>query len=76
LRTFTVGICGERFVFENYADKRMKWSRGWLEADFYISPTHMNCDRVIEGKIIATIGRMGVMIGVVKDHRGSRQAGR
>src|ERR1700674_1473516 len=48
---------------------------GWLEADFYISPTHMHCNRIIDGKIIATIGRMGVMIGVVKDHRGSKQAG-
>ena len=74
-RTFTVGICGERFAFETYADKRMKWSRWWLEADFYISPTHMNCDGVIDGKVIATIERMGVAIGVVKDHRGSKQAG-
>ena len=29
----------------------------------------MNCDRALEGKVVATIERMGVLIGVVKDRR-------
>jgi hypothetical protein len=29
----------------------------------------MNCDRALDGKILATISRMGVKIGVVKDRR-------
>ena len=29
----------------------------------------MNCDRALDGKVIATIARMGVPIGVVKDRR-------
>ena len=45
-------------------------TRGWLESDFFIAPTHMNCDRVVEGRTIATIRRFGVPIGVVKDRRG------
>jgi hypothetical protein len=29
----------------------------------------MNCDRYIDGKVVATIERLGVVIGVVKDRR-------
>ncbi|MDT3684497.1 MAG: glycosyltransferase family 39 protein [Pseudorhodoplanes sp.] len=72
-RTYTVGVCGETFSFQNYADKRLRASSGWLEADFYIAPTHMNCDRLVDGRVIATIERMGVTIGVVKDRRGFTQ---
>jgi hypothetical protein len=72
-KTYTVGVCGEKFSFENYADKRLKATPGWLEADFYIAPTHMNCDRLVDGRVIATIERLGVPIGVVKDRRGYTQ---
>jgi hypothetical protein len=72
-RTYTVGVCGEKFSFENYADKRLRASPGWLEADFYIAPTHMNCDRLVDGRVIAKIERLGVTIGVVKDRRGFTQ---
>lgn len=72
-RIYTVGVCGEQFSFENYADRRLQASPGWLEADFYIAPTHMNCDRLVDGRVIATIERLGVTIGVVKDRRGFSQ---
>jgi hypothetical protein len=29
----------------------------------------MNCDRALNGKVIARIARLGVLIGVVKDRR-------
>ena len=44
----------------------------WEEADFFISPTHMKCDSMLEGKMIATVERLGVVIGVVKDRRARR----
>jgi hypothetical protein len=72
-RVYTVGVCGEKFSFENYADRRLRASPGWLEADFFIAPTHMNCDRLVEGRVVATITRLGVPIGVVKDRRGITQ---
>jgi hypothetical protein len=72
-RVYTVGVCGEKFSFENYADKRLRASPGWLEADFYIAPTHMNCDKLVDGRVIAKIERLGVTIGVVKDRRGFTQ---
>jgi hypothetical protein len=31
----------------------------------------MNCDRALDGKIVAKIERLGVLIGVVKDRRTS-----
>lgn len=72
-RVYTVGVCGEKFSFDNYADKRLRASPGWLEADFFIAPTHMNCDRLVDGRTVATIRRLGVPIGVVKDRRGITQ---
>jgi len=72
-RVYTVGVCGEKFSFDNYADKRLRASPGWLEADFFIAPTQMNCDRLVDGRTVATIRRLGVVIGVVKDRRGITQ---
>ena len=72
-RTYSVGVCGEKFSFDNYADGRLKAQPGWLEADFFIAPTQMNCERLVDGRVIATIKRFGVPIGVVKDRRGLTQ---
>jgi len=33
----------------------------------------MNCDQLVDGRVIATIRRFGVPIGVVKDRRGLKQ---
>jgi hypothetical protein len=67
---FTVGVCGERVSFENEADRRLQWTPDWSHADFFIAPTHMNCDQVLRGRIVKVIERVGVPIGVVKDLRG------
>jgi hypothetical protein len=69
-RQFTVGVCGERVSFENEADRRLRWTPDWDHADFFIAPTHMNCDEVLRGKVVDVIERLGVPIGVVKDLRG------
>ena len=68
---YTVAVCGERLPFEKRADTRLQWTRDWRNADFFIAPTHMNCDRALDGKIVAKIERLGVLIGVVKDRRTS-----
>jgi hypothetical protein len=69
-RHYTVGVCGERASFENEADRRLQWTPDWDHADFFIAPTHMNCDQVLRGRIVSSIERVGVPIGVVKDLRG------
>jgi len=66
---YLVAVCGERLPFEKVADERLQWTRDWNNADFFIAPTHMNCDRALNGRIISTIERLGVPIGVVKDRR-------
>ncbi len=66
---YTVAVCGERLPFEKEANPRLQWTEDWTKAEFYIAPTHMNCDRALDGKVIATISRLGARIGVVKDRR-------
>lgn len=66
---YMVAVCGERLPFEKEAGKRLQWTDDWQKAEFFIAPTHMNCDRVLEGEVIATISRLGATIGVVKDRR-------
>jgi hypothetical protein len=67
---YAVAVCGEEISFEHEADRRLQFTRDWSHADFFIAPTHMNCDRVLRGKIVNLIERLGVPIGVVKDLRG------
>lgn len=72
---YRVAVCGERVSFEEYARPNLHWVKmsEWRFADFYIAPAHMNCDRILAGKTIARIERMGVTIGVVKDRRRVRE---
>jgi hypothetical protein len=68
-RHYLVVVCGERLPFEKEADSRLEWTRDLNRGDFFIAPTNMNCDRSVDGRVIATIERLGVVIGVVKDRR-------
>jgi hypothetical protein len=42
----------------------------WGTADFFIAPTHLSCDKILDGRTLATVSRLGVPIGYVKDRRG------
>ncbi len=66
---YLVAVCSERVQFEREADSRLEWTRDADRADFFIAPTHMNCDREFKGRVVATVKRLGVVIGVVKDRR-------
>jgi hypothetical protein len=68
-RRYTVAVCGERLPFEKEANARLQWTEDWNKAEFFIAPTHMNCDRALEGTVISNITRLGTTIGVVKDRR-------
>ena len=46
---YSVALCGERLAFEKQADARLRWTEDWKTADFFIAPTHMNCDRARNG---------------------------
>ncbi|MGE0563756.1 MAG: ArnT family glycosyltransferase [Pseudolabrys sp.] len=66
---YTVAVCGERVPFEAEANSRLEWTPDWQRAEFFIAPTHMACDRALQGRVIANIDRLGARIGVVKDRR-------
>jgi hypothetical protein len=72
---YLVGICAERLGFEKAKenDPRLTWTENWMKADFFIAPTHNNCDRVMEGPVVFAVERLGVPIAVVKDRRGYKK---
>jgi hypothetical protein len=72
-RPYLVTVCAERTQFERMPHRRLQWTDDWEEADFFIAPTHMNCDRMLEGTTIVKIERSGILIGVVKDRRDIKQ---
>jgi hypothetical protein len=74
-KPYKIAVCGERVSYEEYARPNLQWIKmyDWRMADFYIAPTHMNCDRTLAGKVVARIERLGVTIGVVKDRRRIRE---
>ncbi|MGA8612768.1 MAG: glycosyltransferase family 39 protein [Xanthobacteraceae bacterium] len=66
-RRYLVVVCGERLPFEKVADSRLVWTKDQKSADFFIAPTQTNCDRALDGRVVATVERLGVPIGVVKE---------
>ena len=38
------------------------------QSEFFIAPAQMNCDCDLDGKVIGTVERLGLVIAYVKDH--------
>ena len=74
--SYSVAICGERASFVKKAKPHLHWAEVWETADFFIAPTHMNCDRNSDGRVVVTIRRLGVPLGYVKDQRTTRSTKR
>jgi hypothetical protein len=71
---YSVAVCGERLPFEKAVTlPQLKWDfrHEWRESDFFIAPTQLNCDGDVDGKIIGTVERLGVVIAYIKDLRTS-----
>ena len=69
---YSVAVCGERLAFEKVVTlPQLRWDfkSEWNESEFFIAPTHMNCDVDLDGRIIGTVERLGVPIAYVKDRR-------
>lgn len=71
MRRYYVAVCGERVPFDKLAEPRgrLRFAVGDEPADFFIAPTHMHCENAIDGRVVHTVERMGVPIGVIKDRR-------
>src|SRR6266851_1940090 len=71
-RFYSVAVCGERLPFEKAVTlPQLKWDfrQEWNQSDFFIAPTQLNCDGDVDGKIIGTVERLGVVIAYIKDLR-------
>jgi len=71
-RIYKVAVCGERLSFDRSVTlAQLQWTemRDWEKADFFIAPTQMFCDRILGGKVVGTVERMGVPLAYVKDRR-------
>ena len=69
---YSVAVCGERPAFEKTVTlPQLRWDfkPEWDQSDFFIAPTHMNCDSDLDGKVIGTVERLGVTIAYIKDRR-------
>jgi len=69
---YSVAVCGERLPFEKIVtlpELRWDFKPQWDQSEFFIAPTQMNCDGDLDGKIIGTVERLGVVIAYVKDRR-------
>src|SRR6516165_7798103 len=72
LRVYSVAVCGERLSFDQTVTlPQLQWDfkSEWNESEFFIAPTHMNCDRDLDGEIVGVVERFGVPIAYVKDRR-------
>ncbi|THD71939.1 MAG: hypothetical protein E7813_04600 [Bradyrhizobium sp.] len=71
-RIYSVAVCGERLSFDKTVTlPQLHWDfrHEWKESEFFIAPTQMNCDEDLDGKVIGTVERLGVVIAYVKDRR-------
>jgi hypothetical protein len=69
---YSVAVCGERLPFEKTVtlpELRWDFKQQWDQSEFFIAPTQMNCDGDLDGKVIGTVERLGVVIATIKDRR-------
>jgi len=72
VRVYSVAVCGSRLSFEKTVTLRQlryDFMPRWDQSQFFIAPTHMNCDRDLDGKVVGIVNRLGVAIAYVKDRR-------
>ncbi|WP_018989184.1 glycosyltransferase family 39 protein [Aromatoleum toluclasticum] len=67
--TWTVAVCAESVQGTAWLAPGLEVTRDWRVADFFLSPTHMDCDTAVKGKIIGEVAREGVVLAVVRDRR-------
>ncbi|MDE2468891.1 MAG: glycosyltransferase family 39 protein [Bradyrhizobium sp.] len=71
-QVYSVAVCGDRLSFEKTVklpQLRYDFMPTWEQSDFFIAPTQMNCDNDLDGKVVATVERLGVVIATIKDRR-------
>jgi hypothetical protein len=68
-RRYTVAVCAESLQATVWLDPSLVVTRDWWIADFFLSPTHMDCHTALKGQIVGKVEREGVTLAVVRDRR-------
>ena len=68
---FTVAVCGPPISADYFFPTNFRFTRQRGQADFFIAFTKDNCDRSLPGRLIYRVERMGALLSVVLDRRGS-----
>lgn len=66
---YLVAVCAEGLQVEPWLDARFRVTKDWTAADFFMSPTHMDCHTALKGRVIGQVAREGVTLGVLRDRR-------
>lgn len=66
---YQVAVCAEPLQASVWLDERFTVTRDWRAADFFLSPTHMDCHTALKGRIVGEVVRDGVVLGVLRDRR-------
>ena len=67
-RHYLVAVCGETVAFWEGGRTHLTWTPICATPNFFIA-RRTTIRPALDGKIVASIERMGVVIGLVKDHR-------
>ena len=68
-REFTVAVCGPPISADYYFPSNFRFTRQRAQADFFIAFTKDNCDRLLPGRPVYRVERMGALLSVVLDRR-------
>lgn len=66
---YLVAVCAESLQAAAWLDERFTVTRDWRAADFFLSPTHMDCHTAVRGSVIGEVVRDGVTLGLMRDRR-------
>ena len=70
-REFTVAVCGPPISAGYYFPANFRFTRQRAQADFFIAFTKDNCDHSLSGRPVYRVERMGTLLSVVLDRRGT-----
>jgi len=66
---FTVAVCGPPISANYYFPPNFRFTRQPANADFFIAFTKDNCDRLLPGRPVYRVERMGALLSIVLDRR-------
>lgn len=68
---YPVAVCAESIQGSAYLDPKLfEVTKDWRKAEFFLSTTHMDCHKAMQGRLIGQIERVGVPLLIILDRRG------